>query len=63
MPVREYLTISVQMGLYAIAGMIALVSGATFFPIAAFALLSLFNLSSEPSISTASLSVWSMVAS
>lgn len=63
MPVREYLTISAQMGLYAIAGMIALVSGVAFFPIAAFALLSLFSLASEPSIATASLSVWSMVAS
>ena len=62
MPVSEYLTISAQMGLYAIAGMIALVSGVAFFPIAAFALLSLFNLAREPSIATASLSVWSMVA-
>jgi len=63
MPVKEYLTISAQMGLYAVAGLIALFCGVAFFPIAAFALLSLFNLASEPSIATAWLSVWSIVAS
>ena len=48
MPLREYLTITVQLALYAVAGLMALISGLVFFPIALIGLFSLFRLTINP---------------
>ena len=51
------------MALYAVAGLMALISGLVFFPIALIGLFSLFSLINEPTVATFSVSAWCALAS
>lgn len=62
MPLRDYITIISQLTLYAVAGIMALVSGLVFFPIAVLGLLSLASSLREPTITTFAIPVWSLLA-
>lgn len=63
MPLREYLTITAQLALYAVAGIMALISGLIFFPIALLGLLSLASFLRDPTLTTLAIPAWSVLAS
>ena len=63
MPLRDYLTITAQLALYAVAGLMALMSGLVFFPIALMGLFSLFSLVHQPTVATFAVFAWCALAS
>ena len=63
MPLREYLTITAQLALCAVAGIMALISGLIFFPVALLGLLSIASFLREPTLATLAIPAWSVLAS
>lgn len=62
MSLRENLSVIAQLTLYAVAGIMALLSGLVFFPIVVLGLLSLASLWREPTITTLAIPTWSLFA-
>jgi|GEM_PF-4106458 len=59
----DHLKIIAQLALMAVAGIMALLSGVAFFPLAGLGLLSLVSLIDEPTRGTATIVVWGAFAS